>query len=354
MNTFVTIRSRFSVFIRAFFAMLLALLLVTTLSGCYLLPEEEEVIAPPVVLKDPVVKKIITEKVRRGNIENKVVFWGSFLAPDQRTLFFTDTGTLKSVDVAYGDYVKAGDVLARMESEELDLQLAQLEISLQKAILSYDSLVAKSELDGSNIDYEVENAKLNIDSIGISIDNMKNKLSKVSIIAPADGIVTYINPLKPGSMLMVRVNFITICDPKNLTLVVKENQIKEPMPAGKELTVNYNGKNYQGKVLKTPADNLNEINANFKSAYTIRIEGLDESLIKLNDTAYLEYVISKADDVLLIDKSNIREDNGKKLVSVYKDGVIEELEVETGLESDNGVDIEITKGLTDTDEILVP
>ncbi len=354
MNNFVTIHKRFSLVVRPFIAIFLAFFLLTTLSGCYLLPEEEETMAPPLVLKDPIVKKIITEKVRSGSIENKVVFWGTFLSPNQKNLFFTDTGTLKSVNVAYGDTVKAGDVLAKMESEELDLQLAQMEISLQKAILYYDSLKTKAEMDGSDASYEVENAKLNIDSIELNIINIKDKLSKVSVIAPSDGIVTYVNPLKPGAMIMVRVNFITICDMQNLTLVVKENQVNKPLPAGKEVTVNYNGKNYQGKVLKTPEDNLNETNANFKSAYTIQVEGLDESQIKLNDTAYLEYVVAKADHVLLIDKSNIREDNGKKLVNVYKDGIVEEREIETGLESDNGVDIEVTKGLTDTDEVIVP
>ncbi len=353
MNTNVTLRNRFSFLIRALSAILI-LFLLTTLSGCYLLPEEEETIAPPVVLKDPVMKEIITEKVRRGNIENKVEFWGSFLSPDQQNLYFTDTGTLKSVEVAYGDTVRAGDVLAKMESEDLDLQLAQLEINLQKAILNYDNLKKKAETDGMDHSYDVANAKLNIDSIELNVVNLKNKLSKVSIIAPADGVVTYVNPLKPGTMIMVRVNFITICDPKNLTLVVKENQVTEPLPKGKEVTVSCNSMTYQGKVIKTPEDNLNEKNANFKNAYTIEVEGLDESQINLNDTAFIEYVVSKADDVLLIDRSNIRDDNGKKIVNIYKDGVIEERVIETGLESNNGVDIEVTKGLTDTDEVIVP
>lgn len=354
MNTFVTIRYRFSLLLRIFITILLAFLLLTTLSGCYLLPEEEETIAPPVVLKDPVVKDIITEKVRLGTIENKVQFWGTFLSPDLQTLFFTDTGMLKSVNVAYGDTVKAGDVLAKMESEELDLQLAQMEINLQKAILYYDSLLKKAELNGSNNDYEIENAKLNIDSIELNIANIKDKLSKVSIIAPSDGVVTFVNPLKPGSNILVRLNFITICNPKNLTLVVKENQISEPLPAEKKLIVSCNSKTYQGKVLKTPEDNLNETNANFKNSYIIQVEGLEEGQVKLNDTAFIEYVKAKVDHVLLIDKSNIREDNGKKFVNIFKNGVVEECEIITGLEADNGVDIEVKSGLTDTDEIIVP
>lgn len=354
MNIYVTKRGRSSYFIRAAFVVLLVTVLVTTLAGCYLLPEEEETMAPPIILKEPIAQKIITEKVRYGNIENKIEFWGQFMAPDQKNLHFADTGTLKSVYVAYGDYVKAGDVLARLESEELDLQLAQLEISLKKAKLYYDSLKTKAKMEGNNNNIELENAKLDMKSIKVSIDYIKNKIEKVSIIAPNDGIITYVSSLKPGTVLMARVNFITICVPKNYTLVVKEDQLSEPLLAGKELTVNYNGKTYLGKVLKTPADNLNEINANFKNSYTIHVEGLEESLIKLNDTAGIEYVASRAEAVLLIDKSNIREDSGKKLVNLYKDGIIEEREIETGLEAYNGVDIEVTKGLTEADEILVP
>ena len=122
----------------------------------------------------------------------------------------------------------------------------------------------------------------------------------------------------------------------------------------KKLTISYKGKSYQGEVLKTPEDNVNEENANFKNAYTIKAEGLDISLVSLNDTVSIGYVNAKVDNVLIIDKSNIRSDNGKSYVNVYKDGVIEEREIETGVESDNGIDVEIKKGLTDTDEILVP
>lgn len=354
MNTFIKVRKSFFSLKRSFTSILLIAIITITLSGCYMLPEDEEVMAPPVVLKDPVVQEITTEKVRRGNIENKVEFWGSFMSPDQTDLFFTDTGMLGSVNVAAGDYVKAGDVLAKLECEDLDLQLAQLEINLQKAELNYNSLMVKNAESGGGFSFEVEDAQLNIDSIELNITNLEEKLSKSSIIAPIDGIVSYIRPTQIGSMIMMRTNFITVSDLKSMVLVVKQDQIKEPLLAGKVVTVNYNGNTYQGEVEKTPEDNVNEENANFTNTYTIHVEDLDISLIKLNDTASVGYVVEKVDNALLIDKSNIRTSDGISYVNVYKDGNIEEREVETGVISDNGVDIEITKGLADTDEIVVP
>ncbi|MGB4660458.1 MAG: hypothetical protein WBI07_14885, partial [Mobilitalea sp.] len=167
------------------------------------------------------------------------------------------------------------------------------------------------------------------------------------------GIVTFINPIKPGQMIGVRTTFITVCDPKDMVLVVKESQITESLPAGKEVSVEYNDKSYKGEVLKTPEENVNEKNTNFKNAYTFRVEGLDINLVNLNDTASIEYVFQNVQDILIIDKSYIRTDNGKSYVNVYKNGAIEEREVEIGVESYNGIDVEITKGITETDEILV-
>ncbi len=353
MNIIIKVRNRFIPLIRSLSVVLLTAVFTLILSGCFLLPEDEEVMAPPVVLREPTVQKIITEKVRRGNIENKVKFWGSFMSPVQSDLFFTDMGRISSVNAVYGDHIQAGDILAKLESDDLDMQLAQLDISLQKAKLNYDRLKEKNEMSGGSYKFEMEDAKLSIDSIEISIASVRNKLSKVSIISPISGIVSFVNPIKPGQMITARTTFITICDPKDMVLVVKVSQVKESMPVGKEVSVGFNGTTYIGTVLKTPDDNVNEKNANFKNTYTISVKGLDVDLINLNDTASVEYVLQKVDNVLLIDKSSIRTDNGKSYVNVYKDGVIEEREVEIGIESDNGVDVEITKGLTDTDEILV-
>jgi membrane fusion protein, macrolide-specific efflux system len=353
MNNFIKIRDRFIPLIRSLSATLLTVAFTITLSGCFLLPEDEEVMAPPVVLKEPVVKEIVTEKVRRGNIENKLKFWGTFLPSDQSDLFFTDMGRLESVNVAYGDRVQEGDILAKLESDDLDIQLAQLEISHQKAKLIYDHWKEKNEASGGIYKYELEDAKLSMDSVEISIASVKDKLSKVSIISPISGIVTYINPIKPGQMITVRTTFITVCDTKNMALAVKEGQVKDSLQIGTQVSVNYNGKLYHGEVIRTPEENMNEKNANLKSTYTIDVEGLDINFINLNDTASIEYVLQKADNVLIIDKSYIRVANDKNYVNVYKDGVIEEREVVTGTESDNGIDVEITEGLSDTDELLV-
>ena len=234
MNIFIKVQNRLRSWNRLIVAFLMAVTLAISLSGCYLLPEDVQEVAPPVVLKDPVVQSIATDAVRRGSIENKVEFWGAFMSPDQMELFFTGTGKLASVNVTYGDYVKAGDILASLESEDLNLQLAQLEINLQKAELLYNSLMEKNLASGGDLKYDVEDARLSIASIELSIANTKDNISKVSVIAPVDGIVIYINPLAPGTMIAGKTSFMTICDPKKMVIVVKENAVTEPLPAGKK------------------------------------------------------------------------------------------------------------------------
>jgi hypothetical protein len=65
MDTFIRVRNRFFSLNRSISAILLTAIFAITLSGCYLLPEDEEVMAPPVILKDPIVQSVTTEKVRR-------------------------------------------------------------------------------------------------------------------------------------------------------------------------------------------------------------------------------------------------------------------------------------------------
>ena len=134
-----------------------------SLTGCFLLPEDEEVLASPVILKDSAIARVDTEKVRRGNIVKKMLFWGYFMSPDQEEMSFAYSGRLKAVNVTQGDTVKAGDVLAELESDDLHDQLSQLEINLKKARLNYERLKAEYDINGGGDKFKLEDARLNVE-----------------------------------------------------------------------------------------------------------------------------------------------------------------------------------------------
>lgn len=71
--------------------------------------------------------------VRRGTIEATVNASGVIQPEKQLALTFKSAGRIESISVAKGQQVRAGEILARLETDELSLQVEQARIALQIA-----------------------------------------------------------------------------------------------------------------------------------------------------------------------------------------------------------------------------
>ncbi len=198
-------------------------------------------------------------QVQRGNLVATVNTTGPIVAVNQAKLSFKTGGRLKSVNVGVGDVVKAGDVLASLETQDLELQLVQAQatletnqiklaqakagpkpediviakstlekaaINLQKAQADYDKISWMSgigampqsvALQQASLDYQTALANYAKATAGTSTDDirvlentMKNSqaalelvrlnLANASLIAPFDGIVASVGA-NPGEQV---------------------------------------------------------------------------------------------------------------------------------------------------------
>lgn len=85
-----------------------------------------------------------TAVVQRGDLSVTVEAAGSLQSPSETTLAFETGGRLAEMLVDEGQTVKAGDVLAHLDSSALELQLAQAELNLQ--LLTSPEVIAQTEL----------------------------------------------------------------------------------------------------------------------------------------------------------------------------------------------------------------
>jgi HlyD family secretion protein len=91
-------------------------------------------------------------RVARKSIVQKVVANGRVLPPAQVNLGVLLAGVVAEVSVDEGDHVRQGDVLLRLEDDELDASAAQAKAGLAAAkaraykLAAFDALVASEEL----------------------------------------------------------------------------------------------------------------------------------------------------------------------------------------------------------------
>ena len=125
--------------------LVLIALAAVALSGCEFFvqtvaPTPTLISAPPSQLQRPMVA------VERGTLEEAVRMTGRVEANERSDLFFKAPGRVKVVNVRQGDEIKAGEILAELETGGLESQLADAEKTLETAELRFkaaDSGVAE-------------------------------------------------------------------------------------------------------------------------------------------------------------------------------------------------------------------
>jgi HlyD family secretion protein len=108
--------------------------------------------------------EVQTTAARRGTIVSLVNATGSILPEGQVALTFKGAGRVAEVLVREGQHVEAGDLLARLDTEELDLSAQQAEISLgiaqarlaqaQRGVAAYEIAAAQAALDSAQAAYK--------------------------------------------------------------------------------------------------------------------------------------------------------------------------------------------------------
>ncbi len=81
---------------------------------------------------------VATAQVTRGDISMTVSVSGNIAAPEKRTLSFKSPGTIAEVLVEKGDEVEAGEVLGRLETEDLERNVEQAFNNLDAARIQHE------------------------------------------------------------------------------------------------------------------------------------------------------------------------------------------------------------------------
>lgn len=329
---------------RAVLFFVMMLLLMISFSGCYLFPKEEEVLAPPLV--EPPEITYETAEVKKGVIEKKITDSGTFVSVEQANMFFKHRGgRLKDIHVSVGDYVERGQVIAELDTENLENQIAQQKIHLKKAETRLSQVRAHSgdKYELSMAQYDVELAKL-------ALNNLQRQLDECKLVADMSGNVVYINyNANIGDYVDAYQPMVRIADPTQLQLQVSGSNTSE-YSLGMEAEVTVNKKAYTGKVVMTPADVPLDVPEDQRNIVRIDVEDLSED-VKVGAMGQVNLILDRREDVIVVPRNLVRNYMGRKYVLVLDDGLKKEKDVEVGLETPT--ESEIIKGLEEGEQIVI-
>ncbi len=118
---------------------------------------------------------ITTAQVQQGDVVISVSGSGTLVATSEATLGFEKSGYLEEIYVAVGGRVKKGDVLATMETDELELAIIEADIKVRLAQIDLDNtLEGPTESELASAEAAIKNAQAALQVAQISYDSDLN------------------------------------------------------------------------------------------------------------------------------------------------------------------------------------
>jgi HlyD family secretion protein len=125
-----------------------------------------------------------TATVQAGNIEATVNGAGNISPKQQADLSFGQSGTVKTIDVQVGDRVKAGQLLASLDTADLELQVRNAEVNLKNA---QDKL---AQTQNPSTAEQISSARAQVAAAQAAYDNTVAGASPADIAAARAGVTS--------------------------------------------------------------------------------------------------------------------------------------------------------------------
>ena len=325
--------------------------------GCYLLPDEEEVLDAPTVKASDVTYSTVTAK--KKDLEKKIVATGTVTAENQYTLSYEkQSGTVSKFYVKAGDKVKKGDVICDLDTYDLDYQIEEKQLYLEKAKLNVDIIY-----EGGGSQAEIDSAYVDVQLLEKELEKLQAQKEDSSLKSPIDGVVSSLSDVRAGDNVNPGQTIATVIDTSALYIAIQPDDLTQ-YDIDTEVHIRIGEDYYDGVVFMTPkklADYQAEQKEDHNNVDDTGIDyQADTIYVRFKDTAPAEAVGQLADTILVLDSvkdaiviSNnlIKKVDGTKVVYVLKNGEKTAVEVETGLST--GSQTEIRSGLNEGDEIVI-
>ena len=301
-------------------------------------------------------KFVATAKVTRGDLARFVTISGELKPYQEIDLHAKVAGYLKFLTVDIGDQVKAGEVIAKIDTDELKADYDNATASFNDAKLNYDrlnqvnqkqpGLLAQQDIDNAQAAYEIARANM---------ERAKTFMDYATITVPFDGVITK-RYADPGAMIQASgsndrqtmpVVHIAENDKLRLDFPVPEPDvpfIKVGMPM--EVTISATGQKIMGQVART-TDMVDPDTRTMETEVDVDNHSLT---LTPGMYAYVNLSLENKKDVLTLPVQAVSFSGNPNVWKINDKNEIEEQPVTVGLQTSDKV--EILNGLKEGDQVV--
>lgn len=339
--------------------------MLINLNACMLLPEEKLGQAVPIIPSFEVQDYVI-EEVTRGDVISKAEVLVTYTQIQESDLRFGISGRVVKMNVALGDYVKEGDLLAQMDVSEFTNQLHTIteqeetahrsltnnfelyELELKKARIKLNhGWMNQKEYNEIETHYHEKKAKEqkaydNLIYLNVILKEDLNKaIEERSIYAPFDGLIKFEAAHIMYRFVDVNQNIYKIIDDTEC-IFKGSTEFAAHFNEGQSIEVLIGESTYQTTVAKS--ENENEL--------VLKLDDITEDL-NVGVRGKCTVIFEEIKDVLRLSSLSVHKANDQYYVNVINENGYKEVkEIEVGLASSYAGFVEIKAGLSEGDEVI--
>ena len=291
------------------------------------------------------------------DMEASTVLSGTLTAKEDVSIIPKAAGTIQNVYVAVGDRVAKGQVLATLDSSDLQAQLDQAMASYNTAKSAYNEASANLKRmqllydEGAISLQQLESAKgsverSGVDSAAAAVQMVKKQMSNMTITSPISGIVSAVNAQvgEIASQQAAMINVVNMDTVQVKTSVTEANINKISAAQTVPVTVaSASDKAFQGRV-----DSIAPAADPQSMTYPVVINIANAShVLKPGMFAEIKLATEKKAGVIAIPKAAV---SGINVVYVVKDNKVTAVTIEKGIE--NADLVEVLSGIKEGDVVV--
>lgn len=309
-------------------------------------------------------EQIETVQVKRETIKETVSASGTMTGKNTANLRFLSAGKLAYINVKAGDKVTKGQLIAGLDTVELNINLQKAQNTLSAAQAAVQKTIDDIHLSqygnggqeniGSanetqtqrNLRVAAETAR---DSATDSVKAARQAFANAALYSPIDGVITQVTPVQ-GQNVTGADSIVQISDDseKYFDAEVDEADIGK-VSVGQTVEVTLNS--YPDKIIYGTIDQIlpnTKLTTSGATVIIARVKLTDESIHFIANINGQSTIITKeVQNALVIPSESITEDT---FVYVKNGENYEKVEIKQGISSDTGV--EVVSGLTENQEVV--
>jgi membrane fusion protein (multidrug efflux system) len=310
---------------------------------------------------------VTTQEIIRKNFVRYVEIQGTVAAESTIKSSSELGGRLQGFSLEEGDYVKKGQVIGKVDVEQVRKSISELQTRLK---LAEDIYARQKRLWDQKIGSEVQflQAENNVESLKKSIETVQYQLTKEEIYSPASGMVNMVfskngEVVGPGTPIfdildLTRIKVVAAVPEIYIQAIRKGEVVKMKFPA---LNMERTGKvsllgsqiNPNNRTFKVEVDLSNpgkKLLPNLLSSMLIKDYYAPNAITLTNELVQQD--VSGRSYVFIVSEANGKK-QGKKVFVETGESYDGETEIKSGLTGSETVIVEGARGLVDSEPIKV-